>query len=311
MSRLSSLSYAASASSSAVETKADSAPDAGQEEMTISQMSRLYGVSLRTLRFYEDRGLIKPRREGNARYYRAADRVRYGHDSPRQKARLHPLRNQRPDRRQGRQRNARPRGALATAADRQPDRPPRAAARGNRQARSPGCARRTIACPATPPPEPRGPGAPRPGPPYAPTRARLDDPLRLGECGLDAQVGRVEPDGVVRGPQRRRRTPGIARVALQDVGQNGVVVRPFAAMREFERAPLGAGCGAGGHEDLHVRVRGDDRADVAAVENRASRPGSEGALRLEQRLANARAWRRSPKPPRPSRGCAARPRRNR
>ena len=48
----------------------------GQAELTISQMSRLYGVSLRTLRFYEDRGLIKPRREGNARFYRAADRVR-------------------------------------------------------------------------------------------------------------------------------------------------------------------------------------------------------------------------------------------
>ena len=39
-------------------------------------MSRLYSVSLRTLRFYEDRGLIRPRREGNARYYRGADRVR-------------------------------------------------------------------------------------------------------------------------------------------------------------------------------------------------------------------------------------------
>jgi DNA-binding transcriptional MerR regulator len=39
-------------------------------------MSRVFGVSLRTLRFYEDRGLIKPRREGNARYYRASDRIR-------------------------------------------------------------------------------------------------------------------------------------------------------------------------------------------------------------------------------------------
>ena len=39
-------------------------------------MSRLFGVSLRTLRFYEDRGLIKPRRDGNARFYRGADRVR-------------------------------------------------------------------------------------------------------------------------------------------------------------------------------------------------------------------------------------------
>ena len=68
-------SHSASASSNeSDETYA--APHSGPDEMTISQMSRLYGVSLRTLRFYEDRGLIRPRREGNARYYRAADRTR-------------------------------------------------------------------------------------------------------------------------------------------------------------------------------------------------------------------------------------------
>jgi len=76
MSRLSSLNYSPSAFSNATESKALPEVDSGAEEMTISQMSRLYGVSLRTLRFYEDRSLIKPRREGNARYYRGADRVR-------------------------------------------------------------------------------------------------------------------------------------------------------------------------------------------------------------------------------------------
>src|ERR1700735_1008688 len=50
--------------------------DSAQPELTISQMSRVFGVSLRTLRFYEDRGLIKPRREGNGRYYRGGDRIR-------------------------------------------------------------------------------------------------------------------------------------------------------------------------------------------------------------------------------------------
>src|SRR6202161_343525 len=50
--------------------------DPAQPELTISQMSRAFGVSLRTLRFYEDRGLIKRRREGNARYYRSTDRIR-------------------------------------------------------------------------------------------------------------------------------------------------------------------------------------------------------------------------------------------
>jgi DNA-binding transcriptional MerR regulator len=59
-----------------LEEEGQIALDSAQPELTISQMSRLFGVSLRTLRFYEDRGLIKPRREGNARYYRATDRMR-------------------------------------------------------------------------------------------------------------------------------------------------------------------------------------------------------------------------------------------
>ena len=73
MSRMSSLGYSAAA---ALEEEVYAKSESGEPELTISQMSRLNGVSLRTLRFYEDRGLIKPRREGNARFYRAADQVR-------------------------------------------------------------------------------------------------------------------------------------------------------------------------------------------------------------------------------------------
>jgi DNA-binding transcriptional MerR regulator len=77
MNRISSLAHAsAGASGALLEEDSRSALDVAHVEMTISQMSRVFGVSLRTLRFYEDRGLIKPRREGNARYYRATDRMR-------------------------------------------------------------------------------------------------------------------------------------------------------------------------------------------------------------------------------------------
>jgi DNA-binding transcriptional MerR regulator len=48
--------------------------DAG--EMTIGEMAREFGITLRTLRFYEDRNLLRPRRMGNARYYGGQDRVR-------------------------------------------------------------------------------------------------------------------------------------------------------------------------------------------------------------------------------------------
>ncbi|MDR3461376.1 MAG: MerR family transcriptional regulator [Beijerinckiaceae bacterium] len=46
------------------------------EECSISDMARIYGVSLRTLRFYEDRGLLSPNRQGTARFYNAANRMR-------------------------------------------------------------------------------------------------------------------------------------------------------------------------------------------------------------------------------------------
>jgi DNA-binding transcriptional MerR regulator len=45
-------------------------------EMTIGEMAREFGVTLRTLRFYEDRNLIRPRRLGSARYYGGPDRAR-------------------------------------------------------------------------------------------------------------------------------------------------------------------------------------------------------------------------------------------
>jgi DNA-binding transcriptional MerR regulator len=43
---------------------------------TIGDLAREYGVTLRTLRFYEDRGLLSPRRDGTARIYDARDRER-------------------------------------------------------------------------------------------------------------------------------------------------------------------------------------------------------------------------------------------
>jgi len=43
---------------------------------TIGDLAREFGVTLRTLRFYEDKGLLNPRREGLARLYTRRDRAR-------------------------------------------------------------------------------------------------------------------------------------------------------------------------------------------------------------------------------------------
>lgn len=48
----------------------------GTRAMTIAEMSTRYNVSLRTLRFYEDRGLISPTRIGTQRFYSDKDEIR-------------------------------------------------------------------------------------------------------------------------------------------------------------------------------------------------------------------------------------------
>ncbi|QRM28758.1 MerR family DNA-binding transcriptional regulator [Microvirga sp. VF16] len=48
----------------------------GAKFYTIGDLAREFGVTLRTLRFYEDRGLLAPRRDGTARIYDVRDRER-------------------------------------------------------------------------------------------------------------------------------------------------------------------------------------------------------------------------------------------
>ncbi len=43
---------------------------------TISQLAKEFGVTTRTIRFYEEKGLVTPLREGQKRLYTNADRVR-------------------------------------------------------------------------------------------------------------------------------------------------------------------------------------------------------------------------------------------
>ena len=48
----------------------------GKAAFTIGELSREFGVTLRALRFYENKGLISPRRDGLARLYSPGDRTR-------------------------------------------------------------------------------------------------------------------------------------------------------------------------------------------------------------------------------------------
>ena len=59
---------------------AAAAPQAATRDLpriySIAELAREFGITARTIRFYEDEGLIKPRRQGLTRLYSAHDRVR-------------------------------------------------------------------------------------------------------------------------------------------------------------------------------------------------------------------------------------------
>lgn len=54
----------------------DVVADGAEDYVRIGEMSKKFGVTLRTLRFYEDKGLIAPKRDGSTRLYSRRDRAR-------------------------------------------------------------------------------------------------------------------------------------------------------------------------------------------------------------------------------------------
>jgi len=50
--------------------------DIAEDFVRIGEMAKTFGVTLRTLRFYEDKGLLSPKRDGATRLYTRRDRAR-------------------------------------------------------------------------------------------------------------------------------------------------------------------------------------------------------------------------------------------
>lgn len=68
---------AGEAAATAFDTGSSSVSVPDTDELSrIGDMAKMYGVTLRTLRFYEDKGLLNPKREGSTRLYTHRDRVR-------------------------------------------------------------------------------------------------------------------------------------------------------------------------------------------------------------------------------------------
>ena len=54
----------------------DDCADGNDGYVRIGEVAKEFGVTLRALRFYEDKGLLEPRREGSTRLYTSRDRAR-------------------------------------------------------------------------------------------------------------------------------------------------------------------------------------------------------------------------------------------
>lgn len=54
----------------------EASSETGEDFARIGDMAKEFGVTLRTLRFYEDKGLLNPKREGTTRLYTRRDRAR-------------------------------------------------------------------------------------------------------------------------------------------------------------------------------------------------------------------------------------------
>jgi DNA-binding transcriptional MerR regulator len=57
-------------------TAAQAGQDAGREQFSIRDLTREFDVTARTLRFYEEKGLLEPKRAGQDRLYSRRDRAR-------------------------------------------------------------------------------------------------------------------------------------------------------------------------------------------------------------------------------------------
>lgn len=58
------------------ESRSTSDIESGEKRFSISELAKEFGITTRTIRFYESEGLIDPLRQGNQRIYRQRHRTR-------------------------------------------------------------------------------------------------------------------------------------------------------------------------------------------------------------------------------------------
>src|SRR5690606_11566206 len=95
----------------------------------------------------------------------------------------------------------------------------------------------------------------------------VDDSDGCAECGLYIQLRGVEQVGVRRRIEGAVGVGAVTVVALQYLTMQILAVDHLPARLQLAGPPLGARHAVGLNEELHVGIRTDDRADVAAIEH--------------------------------------------
>src|SRR3990167_9199962 len=121
---------------------------------------------------------------------------------------------------------------------------------------------------------------------FPPAARRLDDTAGRIEGRVYSHFGGVEQDRVGGGDHRRVGPGGVAGVPGADIGEDFLVGDGLTLTDQLLPAAPGPGFGGGRDIQFGRRVRGDDRADVAAVDHRAGLLGREGPLEVPQHLAD-------------------------
>ena len=113
-------------------------------------------------------------------------------------------------------------------------------------------------------------------------RATHNDRERRLEDRLDIERGRIKHDGVRGRHQGCRSAVFVALVALDDFGEDGDIVGPFAPGLQFQGAPRCPRVRARGDEYFGASLRTNHGANIAAIEDGAAGAAGEGALEFDQ-----------------------------
>jgi len=95
--------------------------------------------------------------------------------------------------------------------------------------------------------------------------------IHQGDCllngGVYSQIGGIKQVCIFGRLERGRGAVAVAFVALQYVSEYVVKTDIFAPPFHFLEAPHRPRLGRGGDEQFHVGIGGDDRADIASIQN--------------------------------------------